>query len=114
LKEANVDWLFLAGYMRLVGPTLLDAYPERIINIHQSFLPNYPGKDAIKRAFEDGVKETGVTVHLVDAGMDTGPIIAQTRVPVEAGDTLESLSERIHYVEHRLYPHVIRMVLDKE
>lgn len=113
LKALNIDWVFLAGYMRLIGPTILNEYPERILNIHPSFLPDYPGKDAIARAFKDGIKETGVTVHLVDSGMDTGPIIAQTRVPIENDDTEESLAERIHHVEHKLYPYVISQVLEK-
>lgn len=113
LKSSHVDWIFLAGYMRLISPTILDEYPDRILNIHPSFLPAYPGRDAIARALKDNAKETGVTVHLVDAGMDTGPIIAQTRVPIEADDTEETLSKRIHHVEHKLYPYVIRQVLEK-
>ena len=102
LHEAEVEWLVLAGYMRLVGMTLLAAYPSRIVNIHPSLLPSFPGKDAIGQAIEHGVKVTGVTVHLVDEGMDTGPILAQHAVEVVDGDA-EKTAEAIHAVEHFLY-----------
>src|SRR5690606_19267323 len=84
LQEANISWIFLAGYMRIVGPTLLGAYEGRIVNIHPSLLPDFPGKDAIGDAFRAGVGKTGVTVHYIDEGIDTGPIIAQEAVVVEA------------------------------
>ena len=101
LSELKVEWIILAGYMRLIGDVLLGAYPNRIINIHPSLLPSFPGKDAIGQAMEHGVKVTGVTVHYVDAGMDTGPILAQAAVEVVSGDR-EKTEERIHAVEHEL------------
>ena len=85
LEEYEIDYVILAGYMRLIGPTLLEAYGGRIINIHPSLLPSFPGKDAVGQALEAGVKVTGVTIHYVDAGMDTGPIIAQEAVVVSEG-----------------------------
>ncbi|WP_144511928.1 phosphoribosylglycinamide formyltransferase [Bacillus sp. FJAT-22090] len=102
LKELEVEWIVLAGYMRLIGTVLLEAYPSKIINIHPSLLPAFPGKDAIGQAMEHGVKVTGVTVHYVDAGMDTGPILAQAAVDVVDGDK-EQTKERIHSIEHELY-----------
>lgn len=102
LQEVDASWLVLAGYMRLIGQTLLAAYPSRIVNIHPSLLPSFPGKDAIGQAVEHGVKVTGVTVHLVDEGMDTGPILAQRAVNVVAGD-LEKTANAIHAIEHDLY-----------
>lgn len=111
LKEYEVEWLFLAGYMRLIGPNLLQAYAERILNIHPSLLPDFPGLDAIGQALKAGVSETGITVHYVDSGMDTGPIIMQKAVPVLEEDTNESLAERIHSVEHYLYVQAIKHVI---
>ncbi|WP_068676901.1 phosphoribosylglycinamide formyltransferase [Oceanobacillus sp. Castelsardo] len=111
LKEANISWIFLAGYMRIVGSVLLQAYEGRIVNIHPSLLPDFPGKDAIDQAYHAGVKTTGVTVHYIDSGIDTGPIIAQEKVEVEENETLESLEEKIHHVEHQLYPRVIREIV---
>lgn len=111
LREQNVTWVFLAGYMRIIGPTLLNAYPNRMINIHPSLLPAFPGKDAIGQAYEEGVRTTGVTVHYIDDGIDTGPIIAQQTVAVLPDDTKEKLTERIQQAEHKLYPHVIRQLL---
>lgn len=113
LQAENIEWVFLAGYMRIVGPTFLNAYEGRIINIHPSLLPDFPGKDAIGDAFRAGVKETGVTVHYVDEGIDTGPIIAQEKVLVKEDDTLDTLKNRIHQVEHQLYPRVIRQLTTK-
>ncbi|MFD1360859.1 phosphoribosylglycinamide formyltransferase [Lentibacillus salinarum] len=114
LRAARVTWVFLAGYMRLIGPILLNAYPNRIINIHPSLLPDFPGKDAIGQAYQAGVKTTGVTAHYVDDGIDTGPIIAQRKVSVFPDDTIERLTERIQQVEHTLYPHVIQQLLKYE
>ena len=108
LKRRGVELLVLAGYMRLVGSTLLEAYSNKIINIHPSLLPAYPGLNSIRRAFEDEVSETGITVHYVDSGMDTGPIIAQRVVKIEEGDTLETLEEKMHQVEHELYVEVLK------
>ncbi|MEN1969591.1 phosphoribosylglycinamide formyltransferase [Lentibacillus sp. N15] len=107
LQTLNVEWIFLAGYMRMIGPTLLEAYQNRIVNIHPSLLPAFPGKDAIGQAFAAKVMTTGVTVHFVDAGMDTGPIIEQASVAIYKGDTKETLHKRIQQVEHALYPKVI-------
>lgn len=113
LRELNVEYIVLAGYMRLIGPTLLAAFPERIINIHPSLLPAFPGKDAIGQALAAGVPRTGVTIHYVDEGMDTGPIIAQWPVTIDPGETRESLAEKIHAVEHELYPRVLQEIFTK-
>lgn len=102
LREAGVDLVVLAGFMRLVTPRFLDAFPGRIINIHPSLLPAFPGIDSQKQAFDYGVKITGCTVHFVDRGTDTGPIIAQAAVPVLDGDDAETLRLRILEQEHRL------------
>ena len=111
LKEKNIEWVILAGYMRLIGETLLDAYENRIINIHPSLLPSFPGKDAIGQAMVHGVKVTGVTVHYVDAGMDTGKIIAQGAVEVVDGDR-EKTEERIHQLEHALYTKTLKQLFE--
>lgn len=108
LKSAGVDLVCLAGFMRLVKQPLLEQFPDRIINIHPSLLPNYPGLMAWKQALEDGAGESGCTVHYVDAGMDTGPVILQASVPVLADDSAESLHARIQEQEHRLYPAAIQ------
>lgn len=110
LREKDVEWIVLAGYMRLIGDTLLTAYSNRIVNIHPSLLPSFPGKDAIGQAMAHGVKVTGVTVHYVDAGMDTGPIIAQQAVDVVDGDR-EATETRIHAVEHGLYTKTLQQLL---
>lgn len=110
LKSAGVHIVCLAGFMRLVKQPLLDSFPGRILNIHPSLLPAYPGLMAWKQAVEDGASESGCTVHYVDAGMDTGPIILQARVPVLADDTAESLHQRIQVEEHRIYPEAVRKV----
>lgn len=107
LQESGVQLVVLAGYMRMVKQPLLAAFPGRIINIHPSLLPAFPGLDAWKQALAAGVAETGCTVHYVDDGMDTGPIIAQRRVPVLPGDTAETLHARIQLAEHEIYPEVI-------
>jgi len=110
LKESAVDLVLLAGYMRMVKSPLLDAFPGRIINIHPSLLPAFPGLEAWKQALAAGVSETGCTVHYVDPGMDTGPIIAQSHVPILPGDTPDSLHARIQVAEHTLYPDVVRRI----
>lgn len=107
LQRRDIGLIVLAGYMRLISPVLLEPYAGRIINIHPSLLPAFPGKDAIGQALDYGVKLTGVTVHFVDGGMDTGPVIAQRSVAVEAGDTAETLAKQIHQVEYELYPEVV-------
>ena len=111
LQEQEIDLIVLAGYMRIIGKMLLSHYSNRILNIHPSLLPSFPGLHGIKDAYEYGVKVTGVTVHLVDDGVDTGPIIAQEPVMILPEDTLESLEEKIHQTEHRLYPKILRDVL---
>ena len=107
LARAGASYVVMAGYMRKVGPVLLDAFPDRIINLHPALLPSFPGAHGIGDAFEYGVKVTGVTVHFANAEYDEGPIIAQRAVEVREDDTVESLEERIHAVEHELYPWVL-------
>lgn len=109
LVGLNIEWVVLAGYMRLIGDVLLDAYPNKIINIHPSLLPSFPGKDAIGQAMDHGVKVTGVTVHYVDAGMDTGSILAQQAVIVVDGDK-ERTETLIHEVEHELYTKTLQQL----
>jgi phosphoribosylglycinamide formyltransferase-1 len=107
LKNAHVDLVVLAGYMRMIKAPMLEAFPRRIINIHPSLLPKFPGLEAWKQALAAGAKTTGCTVHYVDSGMDTGEVIAQAEVPVLPDDTAETLHARIQVQEHRLYPEVI-------
>lgn len=107
LQDSHVEWLILAGYMRLIGHTLLQAYSSKIVNIHPSLLPSFPGKDAIGQAMDHGVKVTGVTVHFVDEGMDTGKIIMQRAVSVIDGNR-ELTEQAIHDVEHELYPTALK------
>ncbi|OIJ18645.1 phosphoribosylglycinamide formyltransferase [Anaerobacillus alkalidiazotrophicus] len=114
LQALNVEWIALAGYMRLIGQTLLKAYEGRMINIHPSLLPSFPGKDAIGQAYDAKVKVTGVTIHFVDEGMDTGPIIAQAPVFIEENDSIEEVRSKIQTVEHKLYPEVLESVLNKQ
>lgn len=113
LQEAGVELVCLAGFMRIVKEPLLDAFPGRILNIHPSLLPAFPGLEAWRQALEAGVLETGCTVHYVDAGMDTGPAILRAKVPVMTDDTPESLHARIQEQEHRIYPEAIRQVQEK-
>jgi len=110
LQAAGVDLVCLAGFLRLLKRPLLDAFPHRIINVHPSLLPAFPGLESWKQALAAGVPATGCTIHFVDAGMDTGPIILQERVPILPGDTAASLHARIQEVEHRLYPAAIRSI----
>ncbi|SDI89136.1 phosphoribosylglycinamide formyltransferase [Natribacillus halophilus] len=111
LKQYHVDWVALAGYMRLLGPTLVTAYDQRIVNIHPSLLPAFPGLDAIGQALEAEVNETGVTIHYVDDGMDTGAVIRQETVPIAEGDMKDSLAKKVQSVEHRLYPQTLQQLL---
>ncbi|UJL47247.1 phosphoribosylglycinamide formyltransferase [Virgibacillus sp. NKC19-16] len=113
LHEAGVTWIFLAGYMRIAGATLLQAFEEKIINIHPSLLPAFPGKDAIEQAHDAGVEKTGVTVHYIDEGIDTGPIIAQESVDIFPSDTIDALRTRLQQLEHNLYPQVINQLILK-
>lgn len=107
LREHGVTWVVLAGFMRLVTPVLLDAFPYRVVNIHPSLLPAFPGVDAQAQALAYGARITGCTVHLVDAGTDSGPILAQAAVPVLEGDTRDSLAARILVQEHALLVRVL-------
>ncbi|MGB9716015.1 MAG: phosphoribosylglycinamide formyltransferase [Thermodesulfovibrionales bacterium] len=109
LKRRDVELIVLAGFMRIVGKPLIEAFPNRIMNIHPALLPSFPGLHGQKQALEYGVKVSGCTVHFVDEGMDTGPIIIQAAVPVFQDDTEESLSERILKYEHKIYPEAIRL-----
>jgi len=113
LQELGVDLLCLAGFMRLVGTPLLEAFPNKILNIHPSLLPAYPGLAAWEQAVTDGATESGCTVHLVDSGMDTGQIIAQAVVPTLPDDSAHSLHQRIQQEERTLYPQVISQILAK-
>lgn len=113
LEKKDIQLLALAGYMRIVGEKLLNRYRGRLINIHPAYLPEFPGKDGIGDAFKAGVKETGVTIHFVDEGIDTGEIIYQERVKIDEGMELEALKERIHAVEHRIYPMVLENLSEK-
>jgi phosphoribosylglycinamide formyltransferase 1 len=110
LNEHQVDLVCLAGYMRLLSPLFVNSFPNRILNIHPSLLPAFPGLDAQQQALEHGVKWTGCTVHLVDESLDGGPIIAQRVVPVLPEDTVETLSERILEQEHQLYPEAVALI----
>lgn len=111
LESRSVDFIVLAGYMRLIGPTILNHYPRRMINIHPSLLPAFPGLDAVGQALDAGVKVSGVTIHYIDAGMDTGEIIAQEAVEVTPGMTKEDLQTTIQQIEHKLYPKTIQRLI---
>jgi phosphoribosylglycinamide formyltransferase-1 len=111
LRARGVALVCLAGFMRLVGPPLLDAYRDRILNVHPSLLPAFAGLDAQKQALEHGVRVAGATVHLVTSQLDGGPIVLQSAVPVLDDDTVETLSARILIEEHRIYPEAIRLIL---
>ena len=111
LRMRHVDWVILAGYIRILGADFVRAFAGKILNIHPALLPKYPGIHSIERAVQAGEKEVGVTVHFVDEGVDTGPIIVQEPLPVSNSETLERLTERVHGLEHRLYPEAIRRVL---
>jgi phosphoribosylglycinamide formyltransferase-1 len=105
----GVELVVMAGFMRIITRVLLDAFPMAVMNIHPALLPSFPGLDAQKQALEHGAKLTGCTVHFVDEGTDTGPIIIQAAVPILADDTVETLSQRIHIQEHRIYPQAIQL-----
>jgi phosphoribosylglycinamide formyltransferase-1 len=112
LRARNVGLVCLAGYMRIIGRPLLDAFEDRILNIHPSLLPSFPGLEAQRQALEYGVQVSGATVHLVTDGLDEGPIVAQRAVPVLTDDSVETLSARILVEEHRIYPEAIGLVLE--
>lgn len=111
LEARKIDLIVLAGFMRILSPSFVRLYKGKIINIHPSLLPAFPGAHGIKDAFDAKVKETGVTVHFVDEGVDTGPVILQKKVTVEPTDTLEQLEEKIHSVEYQIYPEALRLVV---
>ncbi|WP_251516042.1 phosphoribosylglycinamide formyltransferase [Staphylococcus sp. HKU1] len=111
LTAEKVEWIILAGYMKLIGEHILNAYDRRILNIHPSLLPKYKGKDAVGQAFESGDTVTGSTVHYIDSGMDTGEIIEQGTCPIYKEDTKAQLEERIKAIEHQLYPEVISKII---
>jgi phosphoribosylglycinamide formyltransferase 1 len=113
LEQARPDLICLAGYMRLLSPDFVERYRDRILNIHPALLPKFPGLDAQRRALEAGEKVSGCTVHFVDEGTDTGPIVLQKTVPVRSDDTVETLSARILEQEHRAYPEAIARVLSE-
>ena len=110
LREAGVDTVVLAGFMRIVKPKLLAAFPNRVLNIHPAILPSFPGVQSWKQALDYGCKVAGVTVHFVDAGTDSGPIIVQKAVPVEEDDTPETLHARIQVQEHIAYPEALNII----
>jgi len=112
LRERNVDLVCLAGYMRLLSPYFVRAFPQRILNIHPSLLPAFPGLESQRQALEHGTKFSGCTVHFVDENLDAGPIISQAVVPIEDSDTPETLAERILREEHRIYSEAVRIVLE--
>ena len=109
LHQYNVQLVILAGFMRLLSPVMIDTFPNAIINIHPALLPAFPGLDAQQQAFDYGVRYTGCTVHFVDSGTDTGPIILQAVVPILGDDTIETLTQRIHGEEHRTYVEAVRL-----
>ena len=112
LRAHHVDLVCLAGFMRLLSPVFIRAFPGRILNIHPALLPAFPGLDAQRQAWEHGAKVSGATVHLVDEGLDSGPIVAQEAVPVLSDDTPQTLAARILEVEHCLYPRAVRIMLE--
>jgi len=113
LKNRQIDYIVLAGYMRIIGKTLLEAYPMRIINLHPALLPSFPGAHGIADAYNYGVKVFGITIHFVDEGVDTGKIIDQFSFHIEEGDTLETVETKIHQLEHRHFPETINKVINK-
>ncbi|VGO12255.1 Phosphoribosylglycinamide formyltransferase [Pontiella desulfatans] len=112
LEEHNVDFIALAGFMRIVKDGLLNAFAGRMINIHPSLLPSFPGLDGGKQAFDYGVKFTGCTVHFVDAGVDTGAVINQRMIAIENDDTLETMMEKLHAQEHIAYPEALQWIAE--
>lgn len=113
LKKNNIELIALAGYMKIITDVLLNAYRNKIINIHPAYLPNFPGKDGIGDAFRAGVSETGVTIHYVDEGVDSGEIIYQEKLVIDKSWDIEKLEEEIHKIEHRIYPMVLKQLCEK-
>lgn len=120
VDEHQIDWILLAGYMRLISPGFLQALKDRheghaqLINIHPSLLPAYPGTESIQRAYQDQVPASGVSIHYVDEGIDTGPLLAQEKVTLAAGETLESFATRIHSLEHQMYEKILEQISRQE
>ncbi len=114
IERAGAEWICLAGYMRLLSAEFVAAFPNRILNIHPSLLPSFPGLDVQQAALDHGVRVSGCTVHLVDAGLDSGPIVGQRAVAVRSGDDAQSLARRILRQEHELYPDALRRLLTEE
>jgi phosphoribosylglycinamide formyltransferase 1 len=114
LERATPDWIISAGFMRLLGPAVLDRFPNRIVNTHPALLPSFPGAHAVREALAYGVSVTGCTVHLIDSGIDTGPILAQASVDVHTDDDEDSLHERIKTVERRLLVDVVQGICEKQ
>lgn len=112
LRNAGADYVVMAGYMRKVTPVLLDAFPDRVLNLHPALLPSFKGAHAIQDAYDAGVKVTGITVHFANEDYDLGPIVAQRAVEVREDDALDDLEARIHEVEHVLYPEVLRLIAE--
>lgn len=112
LRKRGIDYIVLAGYMRIIGKTLLEAYPMRIINLHPALLPSFPGAHGIADAYNYGVKVFGITIHFVDEGVDTGKIINQFAFHIEEGDTLETVETKIHQLEHKHFPETIDKVVN--
>lgn len=112
LQEAGAQYVVMAGYMRKVTPVMLDAFPDRVLNLHPALLPSFKGAHAIDDAYHAGVKVTGITVHFANEDYDKGPIVAQRAIEVRESDTLEELEVRIHEAEHRLYPEVLRLLAE--
>lgn len=112
LEENEVEYVVMAGYMRLLGPEVLDAYPNRVLNIHPALLPSFPGAEGIGDTLAYGAKVAGVTVHFANECFDEGPIIAQEAIPVREDDTVASLAVRIHEVEHRIYPATLQLIAE--
>ncbi|MEY8444806.1 phosphoribosylglycinamide formyltransferase [Enterococcus ratti] len=113
LMDKEIDLVVLAGYMRIVGATLLEAYESKIINIHPSLLPAFPGLHGIRDAFKAQVTKTGITIHYIDKGVDTGPIVYQEKITLSKEETLESLEAKIHQIEHQSYPKVIEKIIEE-
>ncbi|HJX08740.1 MAG TPA: phosphoribosylglycinamide formyltransferase [Actinomycetota bacterium] len=112
LAERGIDVIVSAGYMRILGPPVVERWRDRWLNVHPALLPAFPGTHAVADALAAGAKVTGVTVHLVDAGVDTGPVVLQEAIAIRAGDDWDSLEARVHEVEHRLLPRAVRALLE--
>ncbi|MGL5279107.1 MAG: phosphoribosylglycinamide formyltransferase [Cetobacterium sp.] len=113
LKESEIEYIVLAGYMRIISPILLEEYFNKIINIHPAYLPEFPGKDGVGDAYKARVSKTGVTIHYVDSGVDTGEIIYQERLKIDSQWGLEDLKNKIHEIEHRIYPMILTKLFKK-